>query len=90
MMNYNYNGYGDYGMMYPSEHFDLLGLLWWILIILVIVMIVRSLRHGGHGMGMHMHRHEHQQNHALGILRERYAKGEIGKQEFDEKRRDLE
>jgi putative membrane protein len=55
--------------------------LWWFLIILGIVVLAKWL-FGGGGQGAESDR-------ALAILRERYARGEIDKQEFDARRRDL-
>jgi len=58
-------------------------LLWWILLILGITVLAKWLfgagtRDGGAGGG-----------NALDILKERYARGEIGRDEFEQKRRDL-
>lgn len=57
-------------------------ILWWGLIIAVIVWLTRwvlgqqdNVRRGG--------------NAALDILKERYAKGEISKQEFEDKKKDI-
>jgi putative membrane protein len=55
--------------------------LWWFLIILGIVVLAKWL-FGGGGRGAESDR-------ALTILRERFARGEIDKQEFDARRRDL-
>ncbi|HUO56198.1 MAG TPA: SHOCT domain-containing protein [Candidatus Paceibacterota bacterium] len=55
-------------------------ILWWILIITLIVTIVRWIRDG------HPNRGERK---AIDILKERYAKGEIDKQEFEAKKKDL-
>jgi putative membrane protein len=70
----------------------LLGLLamcvFWVILILVIVLLVRAAAGGRH---RHM-RHWHDDSHtsALSILEERYAKGEISKEEFVEKKKDLQ
>jgi putative membrane protein len=55
--------------------------LWWFLIILGIVVLAKWL-FGGGGRSTEGDR-------ALTILRERFARGEIDKQEFDARRRDL-
>ena len=68
-------GWGFFGMVHM--------LLWWVLIILGIVVLVKWLLGGtsrGEGSGS---------GHALEVLRERYARGEIGKDEFEQKKRDL-
>ncbi|MBI3332322.1 SHOCT domain-containing protein [Candidatus Peregrinibacteria bacterium] len=55
-------------------------LLWWVLIIAGIVALVKWIsRTSGTAGG----------NSALDILKERYAKGEIDKKEFDERKKDL-
>jgi putative membrane protein len=56
--------------------------LWWLLLILGIVVLVRLLRGGARGAGP-------PPETALDILKKRYARGEIGKTEFEEKKRDL-
>jgi putative membrane protein len=58
-------------------------LLWWVLIILGIVVLVKWLFGGTSGQARGT------ENRALEVLKERYARGEIGKEEFDQKRRDL-
>ena len=63
-------------------------LLFWGLIIWAVFALVRGV--SGHGCWGD-HREEHKQgNSALGILKERYAKGDINKEEFEAKRKDLE
>ena len=57
--------------------------LWWILPILGIVLLAKWL----FGRGSEQKLSAHQR--ALEILAERYARGEINKDEFDAKRRDL-
>ncbi len=56
-------------------------LLWWLVpIALVIVLVSYFTRRPGTGGG---------ERTALDILKERYARGEIGKDEFEQKKRDL-
>lgn len=60
-------------------------LLFWGVLIFVIVALVKWMsgmpgtRAGGHGEGR-----------AVEILKERYARGEINKEEFEQKKRDLQ
>ncbi len=67
-------GFGAIGMV-----------LWWILIILGIVLLARWLLSGSPGRGGHA-----PTGHALEVLKERYARGEVDKQEYEQKKRDLE
>jgi len=76
--------WGEYGMGW-----GFLGVvhmvLWWVLIILGIVVLVKWLAVGfgtsGEGRAT--------EGRALEVLKERYARGEIGKEEFEQKKRDL-
>lgn len=64
--------------------FGMIGMaLWWLLIILGIVLLVKWLVGGGPGGARTAG------DRALEILKERYARGEIDKNEFEEKKRDL-
>ncbi|HUJ86482.1 MAG TPA: SHOCT domain-containing protein [Burkholderiales bacterium] len=64
--------------------FGIIGmLLWWVLIILGIVLLVKWVFGGGPGGGRTAG------DRALEILKERYARGEIDKNEFEQKKRDL-
>lgn len=62
-------------------------LLFWIGAILLIVWAVRGF--GGMGGGCGMHDHGRSSKTALDILKERYAKGEIDKSEYEAKRKDI-
>lgn len=58
--------------------------LWWILLILGIVVLAKWLFGGGFSSGGRAAR-----GRALEILEERYARGEIQREEFEAKKRDL-
>lgn len=57
--------------------------VFWILTIIVIVSFVRMITHGSKDSN------QESDNKAINILKERYAKGEINKKEFEEKKKDL-
>lgn len=59
----------------------ILSILWWALVVVAIITVVRWLRKSelGHASSAS----------ALDILKERYAKGEIDKREFEEKKKDI-
>lgn len=59
-------------------------ILWWIVIIAVVVMLVKWLvsSYGTSGRSS-------QENTAMEILKERYARGEIDEQEFQKRKREL-
>jgi putative membrane protein len=64
--------------------FGWMHLLWWGVVVGVVVLLARALlrgRRGGNGGSG---------DRALEILDERYARGEIDKSEFDNRRRDLQ
>ena len=78
----SYGGYGWDGMM-AGMGFGLISmLLFWVLVILGIVVLVRWL---GRGTSPELPPGKT----ALDILKERYARGEIEREEFEQKKRDL-
>lgn len=60
------------------------GFMWlfWILLIVLIALIVRAMQGSGDNS-------PDSQKSAMEILKERYAKGEIDRNEFEQKRKDL-
>src|SRR3989344_3395226 len=78
-------GFGGNNIMGGWNGFGLLGwipiLLFWILLILGVVALFRYL--GGST------RSDDKEKSSLDILKERYAKGEIGKKEFEQMKKDL-
>jgi putative membrane protein len=74
-------GWGWWGWGMGIVH----GLLWWAILILGIVVLVRMLRRGANRWG----EVPPPEDTALDILKKRYARGEIGKDEFEQKKRDI-
>lgn len=65
-------------------------LLFWGLVIWAVFALMRGA--SGHSCcGGHDHgEHKHGDNEALDILKERYAKGEVSKEDFERMKKDLE
>lgn len=70
-------GFGIFGMVFM--------LVFWVLIIAGIVLVVKWLVEQGRSGGTYGSEGEA----ALDILKNRYARGEIGKEEFEAKKKDL-
>ncbi len=67
-------GYGmSFGIM------GILALIFWLLILIGLVLLIKYLWEGG----------TKKEESALEILKKRYARGEISKEEFEEKKKDL-
>lgn len=79
MMN-GYNWWG--GMPYMGMGYMIFGFLFWSLLIIGIVYLIVWLIRKSNTPTSQTHS-------ALDILKERYAKGEIDKQEYEEKKKDL-
>ena len=84
------NGFGHwYGMGYGMGFGWIIGLLF---IIAVIWLLIRAT--GTHQPYHYPHHHSSAApqggNSAIDILKERFARGEIDKEEFEEKKRDLQ
>ena len=79
-------GYG-YGPEFAFMH--VLGWVFWVAVIILVIRLIRGSRckHHGHGSCWSAPWDNHER--ALDILKERYAKGEINKEEFEAKKKDL-
>ena len=77
--NYSNNSMMDFGFMSFGWLFMI---LWWALVVFGIIALIKWL--SGQSRGSH-----NRKNSPLEILKERYAKGEIDKKEYDEKKKDL-
>jgi putative membrane protein len=81
--------YGYYN--YEFFPFHVLGsifmVVFWVFLVLLMVRLFRHLGRGGkHGRGMH----DWLGGNALEILKERYAKGEITREQFEQMKKDIE
>jgi putative membrane protein len=76
-----HSGWGWGGMMVGG---GVLMIAFWVVVILLIVLLVRWL-----GVSAATHHPEQARPTALDILRERYARGEIDKEEYEQRRRTL-
>ena len=80
MMGWGWDwGWGWHGGGLPG----LFHVLWWVLVVVAIVALIRAVVGGRGGL------RGSSDDRALAILRERYARGEIDKAEFEQRKRDL-
>ncbi len=75
--NWGYGGPGYFGMGFGM-------LLFWVLLIAGVIVLVRWLASDS------VRRTSSPQQSALDILAQRYARGEMDREEFEQKRRDLD
>lgn len=76
--------WGDYGWGWGMGFGMISIVLFWVLVILGIVILVKWIAAGSGGAD------RMPAKTALDILKERYARGEIGREEFEQKKRDIE
>ncbi len=77
--------YGDHQMMWGNWVMGLIMML--VMVIIVVVAIVLVLK--AFGLGGHENANPSSSSRALGILDERFAKGEIDKDEYEERKKAL-
>jgi len=75
MMNFGFGPFGGFGWIFM--------VLWWVLIIAGIVALIKWLTSQSRGTNNH-------EKSALDVLKERYAKGEMNRDEFEAKKKDLQ
>lgn len=74
-------GMMDYGYSYGVMGYGMLifGFIFWLLVLIGLVLLIKYLWEGG----------GRKEESALEFLKKRYARGEISKEEFEEKKKDL-
>jgi putative membrane protein len=88
MMGHHFGHVGGFGFGFGW----IFMLIFWGIVIWAIFALVRGV--SGHGYCGHNHdnygENKHKENNALDILKERYAKGEVNKEDFEKMKKDLE
>ncbi len=80
MMSFGFTPFSGFGWIFM--------LVFWCFIVWIIISLIRG-GFGGSYMCGQGHNTDTHEKSPLEILKERYAKGEIDKKEFDEKKRDI-
>ena len=81
MMNFEFGTFGGFGWIFM--------ILWWVLIIAGIVALIKWLTSQSYGTHGEEKPVSPAGRSSFEILKERYAKGEIDKKEFEDKKKDL-
>jgi len=69
------------GFGYSMGGMGILGFIFFILVLVGLILLIKYLWEGAGGRGVN--------ESALEVLKKRYARGEISKEEFEEKKKDL-
>lgn len=83
MGNWGWDHMGS-GMGWGAGFGGLYMILFWAVVIAVVVVLVKWIFGGSARTGMPSRKS------ALDVLKERYARGDIGREEFEQKKRDIE
>ncbi len=79
---YDYRMMNGYGY---DPGFGWVMMAFWGVVFVIVILVVLRLTRGYERHGMHPHRHD-----AIDIAKERYAKGEIDKEQFEQLKKDLD
>ena len=90
MHRYFYPGYVDHWGMGFNIVSLIINFLFWILIIWGFIILIKSLTHRSYQYSNIEEETKNLENNSLKIIRERYAKGEIDKKEFEQLKKDLD
>jgi len=90
MHRYFYPGYVDHWGMGFSIVSLIINFLFWILIIWGFIILIKSLTHRSYQYSNIEEETKNLEDNSLKIIRERYAKGEIDKKEFEQLKKDLD
>jgi len=82
------NYFGNMGWGYGFGFGWIFMIIFWGLVIWAILALVHSGL--GHGCGHSHDENRHKEGNAMDILKERYAKGEVSKEDFERMKKDLQ